>query len=372
MPVNPSRDRVMFQCITFERIGEIKRLHPLVYDYYSDHLSNRIDHLADCPDIMQSFPFVHYLTIENRIVSTCLAIPDKVSAYGNTYPWAWAGALMTDPNYRGMGLATRLITEMAAVLNGRGIAWGGVFSTQRALRIYKKLNFIIPGVANRYLFAKTAVPLTSLFYKENLCVSLFDNIYRGFAKFFMSLVYKRKAAEMIEVVEHGPGGYTNAFVRRDGMAETASFYFNSSSAKMNWKVSSTHNNVVHLIKDKAHNRVVGHIIVNEHTNTRRIRNMCPTFTVMTIMDYCMYDDADDYHTLMTAVFTLFRKSKSDVLEIISSSHGLNRFLARKGMLLMGGMSFTFKVPEEWRWDNECTKLNNWRLTHFDGDAYSFY
>ena len=97
------------------------------------------------------------------------------------------------------------------------------------------------------------------------------------------------------------------------------------------------------------------------------------FTIMTLMDYGLFiDDETTYLSIIEKLFDLFWQSSAEVLEVISNSEALCAVSRRKGMLRVGkGMSFKYSLPENWDIGDECNRLENWHLTHFCGDGFSF-
>jgi hypothetical protein len=97
------------------------------------------------------------------------------------------------------------------------------------------------------------------------------------------------------------------------------------------------------------------------------------FKLMTLMDFGLFkNDKRIYSVLLKEVVELFWKSDADVLEVISNSEPLIKLMKKQWMIKIGkGMSFTFSVPERWKFDQMNNELSSWHLTSFCGDAFSF-
>src|SRR5207244_12045682 len=70
-----------------------------------------------------------------RLAATTTAI-----CYGRRL--AWIGMVLTDPEYRGQGLATQLMRHTLEFLDGRGLDWIKLDATAMGRPIYRKLGFV--------------------------------------------------------------------------------------------------------------------------------------------------------------------------------------------------------------------------------------
>lgn len=185
-------DSNIFNYITFNQIDQVREYHPLVYNLYlaDAKKTTLFQRLKDCPDISEDFPCFFYISARDKVIATFGAMPDKLYANGKIHRWAWAGGLLTDPHYRGRGIATQLVENMVNVLHQKGIAWGGVFSTPIAIGIYRKLGFTIPGYANRYVIFKTLKPFLNSKIKNRLLSESCDKLYRALVYLMLPLINK--------------------------------------------------------------------------------------------------------------------------------------------------------------------------------------
>jgi len=135
-----------FKYVTFDQIDKLEKLHPLVHKSIP---GSKFQRLMNCPDISEDFPCFFYIADNERIYSHLSAIPDKLTVNGKVYRWAWTGDLVTDPVYRGRGLAKRVVKETIHVLHQKGFIAGGGFATEVTIHIYKKLGFALPGYVSR-------------------------------------------------------------------------------------------------------------------------------------------------------------------------------------------------------------------------------
>ena len=364
-----------FKFIEFKELDIIKRERPGLYENASSRL------LLSCPDVFKDFPCYFYLLDnDNNIVCSVKAFPDRLVTSDKTYPWAWLGALLTDERYRGKGLATILISECEKILHKKGIAWGGVFSTDIALRIYRKLGFTIPGYANRYLFLKSARPFLVAHVRSIFLSSFLNILYMGATRFlykacFSNPWFRKRKSRKLMFTECDENNYTSYHKK---INYSTTFHFNDSQDKLIWKIrgcKSKSGNICKLFiaRDLTTNDIVGYFVVRNKIQKEPVAVKYKNFTIMTLMDYGLFiDDEAIYSSIIENLFDLFWKSSAEVLEVISNSEALCAVLRRKGMLRVGkGMSFKFSLPEFWNIGDECSKLEEWHLTHFCGDGFSF-
>ena len=364
-----------FKFIEFKELDILKRERPDLYRNASSQL------LLSCPDVFEDFPCYFYLLDnEENIVCSVKTFPDTLVTSNKTYPWAWFGALLTDESYRGKGLATMLIRECKNILHKKGIAWGGVFSTDIAIRIYRKLGVTIPGYANRYLYLKSARPFLIAHVRSIFLSSFLNVLYMGTTRFLYKAFFskpwirKRNCRKLIftEFIENDDIAYQKK------INHSTIFHFNDSLDKLIWKIRGCNlktGNIckLYIAKDLKTNDIVGYFVVRNKIQKEPVALKYKDFTIMTLMDYGLFINDDTiYSSIIEKLFDLFWESSTEVLEVISNSEALCAVLRRKGMLRVGkGMSFKFSLPKNWNIGDDCKKLENWHLTHFCGDGFSF-
>ena len=66
---------------------------------------------------------------------------------------AWIGMVLTDPAYRGRGLARRLMEHALDYLRGRGVRWVKLDATDMGRPLYERLGFQSEGAIERWMRA---------------------------------------------------------------------------------------------------------------------------------------------------------------------------------------------------------------------------
>lgn len=366
---------MQFSLVTVEEIERLDEIHPLVRAALpAPTILSLTAGTRSCPDTVTGFPWLFYLIDGQRIVSSFSAMPDRVWLEGDTHHVAWAGSLVTDPAYRGKGLATKLITDATDALHRRNIAWAGVFSTPAALRIYRKLGFTLAGYAPRYVMLKTLRPLLEGRLKSRLLLDLTDGLYRQARRALPFITRRpRDPVELGLVVETVvPATATESARTLPDPVYHGRYHFNDSLAKLEWKLQHGRGGTLHLISSKE-GTPLGYFVLRCRSSKQTVHAQRGDFTLMTMMDFGVYvEEPQAYSWICDAVASRFAASEADVLEIVSSSPLLKASAARMGMLRAGGgMSFTFSAPPTWNLKSCASETSQWHLTHFCGDAYSF-
>lgn len=170
----------------------------------------------------------------------------------------------------------------------------------------------------------------------------------------------------------------NGIAFQEKIKNSTRFRFNDSIVKLNWKIGGCGQkgeNICkpYIIKVSATNEIVGYCVVRNKLQIEPIASKYKNFMMMTLMDYGLFvDDERLYLSIIDKLFDLFWESSAEVFEVVSNSETLCAALRRKGMLRVGkGMSFKFSLPESWSISDGYEQLENWHLTHFCGDSFTF-
>jgi len=347
MPISKGKNNLgEFNHVTFKQIKQLKELHPVVYKSIPDEKFRR---LLTCPDINEDFPCFFYVADERRIYSHLSAFPDKLSVDGKIYPWAWTGDLVTDPVYRGRGLAKRVVEETIKVLHGQDLIAAGGFATEVTIHIYKKLGFELPGHVSRHLLLKTARPVLEYHVKSKPIRFMANFLYRALILFwghFILILTKLKKNKVFldQVNIHDDTIFNNDLPR---LCYRAKYHFNDSLSKIIWKIKwGKPETSLYLLKDEATKKPLCYFVIRKKEIKEAILGKYRNFYLMTLMDFGFFtEDAKVYKKLINKVFSMFWKSEADVLELVSSSKMINGYVKRLGMIEVGkGVPFMFTLP----------------------------
>ncbi|MBW1791355.1 MAG: GNAT family N-acetyltransferase [Deltaproteobacteria bacterium] len=360
-----------FKYITFGQIDKLEQLHPLVQ---ASIPGEKFQRLVECPDVSEDFPCFFYIADDQRIYSHLSAIPDSLTADRTVYRWAWTGDLVTDPVYRGRGLAKRVVEETIKVLHQEGFIAGGGFATEVTIHIYRKLGFALPGFVTRQLLLKTIRPFLEYHLKSKPIRVLIDLLYRALFRLVRPILRIRARPKKLKVSLNEVNLYDDAKATIDvpELCYGARYHFNDSIAKLRWKFDWTkHDTRLYLLIDETTKKPLSYIVIREKKVLEPILGRYANFQLMTLMDFGFYnDDAEVYKALVQSVIGLFWKSKADILEIISSSDALNACTNRIGMRKAGkGVPFMFSVSSKWNLGERSEDISNWHLTHYSGEGF---
>lgn len=360
-----------FRYITYGQIGRLDELHPLYHQYLSRDKYRR---LIDCPDIDDDFPWFFYIADDQQIYSHLSAIPDVLRAGEESYPWAWTGDLVTDPKYRGRGLARRVVEETIRVLHQGGYIAGGGFATEVTIHIYKKLGFALPGFVTRRLYLKTLRPVLEYHLKSRPIRAIAGGFYRALVLLSRPLIRLRsgRIGRRISVRELDPAAEESRRTDLPDLRYQAGYHFNDTLKKVLWKIAwARHDNKLYVMTDERTGEPAGYFVVREKQVTEPILGRYTNFKLMTLMDYGFYNDDGDLHrALLGTLFGLFRSSDADVLEVVSSSVPLNGCARRMGMRRVGkGVPFLLLTPADRSLGAAADDTANWHLTHYSGEGF---
>jgi GNAT superfamily N-acetyltransferase len=360
-----------FKYITYGQVDQLDSLHPLYHKYIPNE---KYERLIDCPDISDDFPWFFYIADDERIYSHLSAIPDVLHAEGKTYRWAWTGDLVTDPKFRGRGLAKRVVEETIKILHQRNFIAGGGFATEVTIHIYKKLGFALPGYVSRHLFLKSLRPVLEYHIKPKTIRSIADMLYRVLIflarPFLRPSIWPRRQRVALTRLNTGDGTATD--LELPGPRYQTRFHFNDSIAKVLWKIGWTrHDTRLYLMAAEKTKEPLGYFVLREKQVREPILGKYSNFNLMTLMDYGFFkNDETLYRALIDRLSHLFWKSSAHVLEIVSSSDILNGYARRIGMKKVGkGVPFLILSPPDCDLGDHREAIENWHLTHYSGEGF---
>jgi GNAT superfamily N-acetyltransferase len=371
------RTSYKFDFITYDQIDTLENTHPLVYNTLlgGAHKPTHMRTLIYCPDIFDEFPFYFYIYDGDKIISSSAMLPDIFFLNESKYRWAWAGALLVDPAYRGHGLGTKIAHYSLEILHERNIAKGGTFSTPTALHIHKKLGYTIPGFADRFLFLKSGKAVFRYHLKSDILAAPADIIYRLLAKSYLKIkgrpIKPEKLGARADEIDFSKININD--LNLPPLYYHTIYHFNDSPAKLFWKIRSSKYNSMYLVKDMATEKPLGYFILKNRPVKQPMLDKYKDFNLMTLMDYGVYNsDENIYNLIINLALNIFIAGNADVFEVISSSPIMNGYIKEIGMRKAGkGMSYVYTVPPSWNLGTDAIQIQNWPLTHFCGDAFSF-
>jgi hypothetical protein len=364
-----------FGHVIFKELDEVIK-HPPDVQRATRSLRERLE---SCPDITPDFPCYFYIVnSEDQIMCSIKALPDTLWIGSKKYPWAWMGAIFTEEIYRRKGLAAMITEESRRILHKQGIGRGGVFSTEIALHILKKLDFSFPGYVNRYLMIKSARPFLDAHMKSKFIVDILDRISIPIFRSIYQYYFGWKKADVLDVKLIDLNGKDFSEDQLPKIEYKAKYHFNGRLEKLLWKVKGSNAKPenhcsLYLLKDLENGSPLCYFAIRLKRQLEPLADKYRNFKLMTLMDFGLFkNDERIYPALLKEIINLFWKSDAEVLEVISNEKGLIKILSQKGLIKVGkGMSYTFSVPERWDLGKESNELSNWHLTSFCGDAFSF-
>lgn len=352
------------RCVRLGELHEVANLHPELHEDRPD-LTRPM--LPDNPiHASPMFPYLTYALDGPKVIAHFMSFPDELIADGRQLPWAWNFGLLTDPAYRGRGLAQQLVELQLREFGKLNMIWGGVYSSAAAIRLYQRLNFSYPGHANRMFFIKSAQP----FLREHLsklvlpAATALANAALSMRHTLMGAGarrYELTAIEFADLADH-----LNLLSRRER------FYWGTSAEWFNQRRAE--NDVLHLITRSGAARPSAFVITrNRMIQSRPLVERYSNFRMITAVEFGRLNAADDApEAIASATIRLLDETNADVAEILTSSPTLEKAAGQLGFRTFGsGMSFKFMPPKGSPLLGVGTSIGDWHLTHYAGDAFAF-
>jgi GNAT superfamily N-acetyltransferase len=361
---------MVFNYVTFEQLDDLRKSHPIAYDYFDN---NKYTLYKSCPDIIPEMPIFFYLSEDDKIVSHIGVIPDTMTDMnGQSHSWAWTGGLVTNPAYRGKGLATKLMKQMLQVFKEKKILRGSVYSARETIHIYNKIGISVIDYARRYVFLKSIRPILLKYIGSGFFMNIVDKIYRfSFYKLMLLWInltskYDGYSIEKIEDISSVEANLYNTFPGKK-------CEFNSNFGKLIWKYENSKKNFEFYFIKNNNEEIIGYSVIRNKYVEFSEDEKYSDYMLMSLMDFGSFVQNEEvvYSSIFEKLVLIFSISEANVLEIVSSSPVIHT-LSRKYLFMKGGsgMSFTFNsfdLPNV-----AYTKsLENWHLTNFCGDAFTY-
>ncbi len=151
-------------------------------------------------------------------------------------------------------------------------------------------------------------------------------------------------------------------------------HFNDSLTKLAWKMRGRPALRLYLLRENETSRIVAYCIIKDRRlEESRYLGRYRGLRLMTMMDFGIFEsDRDFYRILLNAVLHHFLESGGDVLDLISTSPPVHSAARRLGMLKVGkGMTFHYAPTSACAMPEAAKQIDNWHLTHFCSDGFTF-
>jgi GNAT superfamily N-acetyltransferase len=368
-------DAYQLRVVQLGEVDDLEARHPQIHHLLSRDLMAKY---ARFPGASHESPVFFYLENEGSVCSYFRAIPDEITIDVITRRWAWSGDNFTFPEFRNRGLSTKLHGQATSYLHDRGIGRAGVYSTEVALHVFKKLGFTLLGFAERYLLLRSASPFLAAHIPSAPARSMLNAISTPLAGTAIAGV--RLWNRMLQSGTKCAGGdECSADTLQEllpRIAASRSIHFGMDATFLQLKLEiarQTGDMSLWLIQDAKSKDCIAYMVVRERVQKEPLAERYSGFRLMTLMDFgFVVGDTRAAAGIAGHLLNLFLKSDCHVLQIISNNKLVNRSALRRGMRKVGkGMSFTYSAPKDWNLPAHCARLQSWHLTNFCGDAFTW-
>jgi len=361
---------MQFRYVSYADTKELAAQHAHLQGYFqfipSDLERNR--------HVTNDFPIFCYMLDGNKVAAYFSSFPDRLYCEDREYNWAWCGNLFTNPEYRGQGIASALVKEQVSLFHSKSLAWGGVFSTPTALRIYERLGFSVLGYAPRYLLIRKVGPLLRHHFANMFVIRTAELAYGAFLYTARRMLHDDRAFFREYTIEAEETGTTNSKHGLENIKYSELYHFDDSEAMTCWKMGARKIDQLYVARSRRTGRKAFYLVVRcREIKKKALFGRYRGFNLMTVMDYGRFDlEPSISDAIISGVMALFFASGADACEIVSSDQNICRSAWRHGMIRVGmGMSFAYSLPADWKIGSECADMHQWHLTHYRGDAFGF-
>jgi GNAT superfamily N-acetyltransferase len=328
--------------------------------------------MANNPDRVDlDFPYLFYAIEDGRIVGHFMSFPDTLIGDRGKFRWVWNLGLYTEPEFRGRGIADRIVRHQLDEFARRNMIWGGVFSSPAAIRLYERLGFSMLGNASRLCLLRDLRPFLRQHVPSQFAVSVAGAALNAAAAAAQRLLHigsqfeKRYSVEAIDKLRFAE------LVTR-GLVRPEKFYWGDHASWFEARRSPI--DFINIVRRRDEGDPCAFLITRDRLiKSRTLAGRYTGFKMLSVMEYGQLNRGVDIgDALVGALLMLFRKSDADLAEFVTSSHLIQAAARRRGFLALGaGMSFKFMAPPHSPLRAMPTTLADWHLSHYCGDAFGF-
>jgi len=352
-------------------MGQQDRLAELHPELVADRPDLLTPALLNNPEPVESdFPYLFYALDGAKVVGHFMSFPDTLYADGAPRKWAWNLGLFTDPEYRGRGIARKIVELQLAEFGRRDMIWGGVFSSHAAIRLYERMGFGFPGFAQRLCLMRNARPFLRAHVSNALAVAA-----GGLAANTLLAAHR-----LLKRGVRSFGGYRVQPIDREEFSALVNasavhpeaFYWGTDAR---WFTArSAENDVFCKVMRAGETNPCAFMIVRDRlVKDRSLSGRYSNFKMLSVEEFGQFEEAPDIaQALISGLLALFRDSDADIAEFVTSSPAIQASARRAGFVPFGaGMSFKFMAPPGHPLSDRALASANWHMTHYCGDGFGF-
>ncbi|HEV2593838.1 MAG TPA: GNAT family N-acetyltransferase [Sphingomicrobium sp.] len=355
--------------VLFSERDNLIELHPELLCQYPKFVT---PYLADAIDYPADFPYVFYALEDGVVASYLNAFPDILFREKQQYRWAWNANLFTNPNFRGRGLAQKIIEHQLTEFAKRGFVWGGTFSSDPALRLYRKLGFKVVGAAARMCLLRNPAPFLRHHLSSRALVRFLSSTYWLGYRSAKLILFRQKSFKKNYSIEQIGFAALAKLLDEHPRQYGDRAHWSDDAALLRAKMNARNSDQIALVRDSSARPLLFFLWRVRDTAERPIKERYSGVSMFSVMEFGYLQAEASQDALIRAAIALFDETSADLLEIITSPPELENAARRHGFVALGsGMSFTFKAPKGHPLDHVKTAVADWDLTHYSGDGYSF-
>lgn len=324
------------------------------------------------PEVTPEFPHLYYGQEDGRIACYIRSFPDTSTYQGQHLTWSWNADLFTHPDFRRRGLAQALVEQQMQACDRLGMIWGGVFSSPPALRLYEKLGFTMIGFVPRLCALRTITPFLDHHIPGPLAAAgnaFYTPFYRARSAYFSRSAKGDRKGILQEI---SPADLAALPIHETCQPQTV--HWDQSGTWVARRQAVRGIDRFFVLKEHGANTPLAYAAIRQRPNKARpIREKYFGVDTMTLTHFGSFAPAERTAPLLVnALLEMFHASDAHLFEIIASNPAVQQAARARGMISMGaGMSFKYYAPEALRQSLPPEGPENFHLTHYMGDSFSF-
>ena len=322
--------------------------------------------------ITQDFPYLYYGQEDGRIACYIRSFPDASVYRGQSQIWSWNADLFTHPDFRRRGLAQALVEQQMQACDRLGMIWGGVFSSPPALRLYEKLGFTMIGFVPRLCALRTVTPFLA-HHMPRSAAAMGNALYAPFYRARSAYFSRRAGTSGRGVLEEiAPEDLAALPIAEACRPETV--HWDQSAEWVARRQAVRGIDRFFVLRATGSETPLAYAAIRQRPNAiRPIREKYFGVDTMTLTHFGSFAPTEvSAPLLVEALLGMFHASDAHLLEIIASHPAVEQAARERGMIGLGaGMSFKYYAPEPLRHSLPTEGPENFHLTHYMGNSFSF-
>ena len=310
------------------------------------------------------FPYLFYFIENGEIVGVRKAIPDLVSRGSETFPFAWCFDTYVNPEHHGKGIGTKLVAVQVEEFERRGDISAAAFSAPAMMRIYEKLGYDVLGCVPKYARLRNTAPFLARKIPSKFVANLLAPVANAGLAIWLKL---RSRADNLNIDVKKISHESFCGLSKHFQREIVLYW----DSEPDWTLCRLRqSDTMYSVHSKSSE--MPSVVLVARLRDQLGKDAPLPIKRLTIVHFIVDENiADAYSHVAQAANFLLRQTQADVVDIVTSSPGLQKVLQSQGFSQRGeGMTYVFKAPTRLPLPH-AHQQSDWHLTHFCSDGFLF-